>query len=75
VAYIRTNDPKYATFLGQFIGVKGTINVDQALNMKTIDQPTEAAVVDQSKLNKSVMAQIVPPSMMQGVRSASTGDN
>ena len=75
VAYVRTNDPKYATYLGQFIGVKGTISVDQALNMKTIDQPTEAAVVDQSKLNKSVMAQIVPPSMMQGVRSASTGEN
>jgi SH3-like domain-containing protein len=74
VAYIRTNDSKYATLLGQFIGVKGTINVDAALNMKTIDQPTEAAAVDQSKLNKSVMAQIVPPSMMQGVRSASTGN-
>ena len=43
VAYIRTNDSKYAGMLGQFIGVKGTINTDTALNMKFIDQPSEAS--------------------------------
>ena len=54
VAYLRTNDPKYATLLGQFVGVKGSVSSDPALNMKMIDQPSEAAVVDQSKINKTI---------------------
>jgi predicted pyridoxine 5'-phosphate oxidase superfamily flavin-nucleotide-binding protein len=74
VAYLRTSDSKYATLLGQFVGVKGSINVDPALNMKMIDQPTETVAVDQSKVNKTVTAQIIPPSLLGGVRSASTGE-
>lgn len=74
VAYLRTSDPKYATLLGQFIGVKGSVSVDPALNMKMIEQPAEAAAVEQSKINKSITAQIIPPSLVPGVRSASTGE-
>jgi len=74
VAYIRTNDSKYAGMLGQFIGVKGTINTDTALNMKFIDQPSEAKQIDSAKVNKTITAQIIPPSLVGNVRSASTND-
>ena len=74
VAYIRTNDSKYAGMLGQFIGVKGTINTDTALNMKIIDQPGEAKQIDSAKVNKTITAQIIPPSLVGNVRSASTND-
>jgi len=73
LAYLRTSDPKYATLLGQFVGVKGTLSVDPALNMKMIDAPTETVAVDQAKINKTITAQVVPPSLMT-VRSASTNE-
>src|ERR1019366_3041367 len=67
VAYVRTDDPKYASLMGQFIGVKGTLTTDTALNLKIVEQPTAAEPVDKSKVNDSVSAQIVPPSLMPRV--------
>jgi hypothetical protein len=62
VAYLRTNDNKYGAFLGQFIGVRGTITPDPQLK-SVIENPIEAMAVDQSKVNVSIAAQIVPPSL------------
>jgi uncharacterized protein YgiM (DUF1202 family) len=64
VAYVRTNDPKYGSFLGQFIGVRGTIANDSQLK-SVIENPSDARVVDQSKVNKSIVAQLVPPSLIK----------
>ncbi len=72
ICYIRTKDSKYAGMLGQFIGVKGTISTEQALNMKIIESPSEAGPVDVAKINKTITAQIIPPSLITAVRSAST---
>jgi hypothetical protein len=64
VAYIRTNDPKYGGLLGQFIGVRGNITNDSQLK-SVIENPADARVVDQSKVNKSIVAQLVPPSLIK----------
>jgi len=50
--------------LGQFIGVRGAITNDPQLKA-LIENPTDAKVVDQSKVNKSIAAQIVPPSLLK----------
>ncbi|HET6247623.1 MAG TPA: SH3 domain-containing protein [Tepidisphaeraceae bacterium] len=74
VAYVRSSDASYATMLGQFVGVKGTLTTDTALNMKIIEQPTSAEPVDPSKVNDSVAAQIIPPSLMPRVPTARASD-
>ena len=70
VVYVRSNDPKYAGLLNQFVGVRGEVANDARLRMKIIT-PTEAEAVDASKVNNGVIATIVPPSM---VTIATTGD-
>ena len=62
IAYLRTNDAKYGAFLGQFIGVRGTITPDAQLK-SVIENPIEALPVEPSKVNVSIAAQIVPPSL------------
>lgn len=74
VVYLRSNDGKYASLIGQFIGVKGAINTDAALSMKVIDQPADAQNVDPNQVNTKVTAQIIPPSLIGNTRSASTGN-
>jgi uncharacterized protein YgiM (DUF1202 family) len=71
VAYIRSNDNKYENLLGQFIGIRGTMNTDPSLNMKIVTDPTAAEAVDPTKVNNSVAAQLVPPSMMPKPAQAS----
>jgi SH3-like domain-containing protein len=63
VCYVRTNDSKFETYLGQFIGIRGTVNVDPQLK-SIIENPAEAKEVDQAQVNGSIAAQIVPPSLM-----------
>jgi uncharacterized protein YgiM (DUF1202 family) len=72
VAYIRTTDDGPMALLGQFVGVKGTITNDDALNLKMIDNPTVIEAVDQTKVNSSVAAQILPPSLLPHTAQAST---
>ena len=62
VCYVRTGDSKYGQFLGQFIGVRGAITNDPQLKA-LIENPVEALPVDPSKVNQSIAAQIVPPSL------------
>ena len=64
VAYIRTNDPKYGGMLGQFIGVRGQVTNDAQLKT-IIENPTEAKPVDPDKVNRSIAAQFVPPSLVK----------
>ena len=72
VAYVRTNDSKYVQLLGQFIGVRGSISSDPQLR-SIIENPIESLPVDPAKVNQSVAAQIVPPSLIKFSRgSAST---
>lgn len=64
IAYIRSNDAKYAGMFGSFIGIHGTLNTEAALNMKVVDDPTGVEVVDPAKVNTAIAAQLVPPSLM-----------
>lgn len=69
IAYARVNEAKYGTLLGQFVGVKGAITTDPALNLKIIEQPTDIQSVDPATVNDTVAAQIVPPSLMPVVHA------
>jgi hypothetical protein len=61
--YIRTSDEKVTAMMGQFIGVKGQPTTDSQLSLRLID-PTDAEQVDEAKVNSSIMASIVPPSLL-----------
>ena len=76
LCYIRTNDPKFATFIDKFVGVKGELVTDAQLSLKTVNA-TDIQAVEQAKVNHGVTAQIVPPSMVgDGTPStATTGGN
>lgn len=63
VCYIRTDDPKFVTYLGKFIGVKGELSTEAQLSMKVVS-PSDVANVDPTKVNRGVSATIVPPSMV-----------
>ena len=64
VAYIRTNDAKYSQYLGQFIGVRGTIANDPQLK-SVIDNPADVKPVDPADVQTKVAAQLVPPSLVK----------
>jgi uncharacterized protein YgiM (DUF1202 family) len=61
--YVRTSDPKITALMSQFVGVNGPTSTDPQLSLRVIE-PTEAQPVDESKVNGSVMASIVPPSLL-----------
>jgi hypothetical protein len=71
VAYVRTNDVKYAQYLGQFIGVRGNITNDPQLK-SVIENPVDSQPIDPSKVNQSVAAQIIPPSLLKFGAAPST---
>lgn len=72
--YIRSNDAKYAGLLNQFIGVRGDIVEDAAMSLKTIT-PTAAEAVDVSKVNTTVTAQVIPPTLLPKAPTASANEN
>ena len=39
IVYLRSNDPKYASLLNQFVGVRGDLTSDERLRMKIITRP------------------------------------
>ena len=61
--YVRTSDTKITALMGDFVGVNGPTSTDPQLTLRVIE-PTEAQPVDESKVNNSVMASIVPPSLL-----------
>jgi len=73
LVYLRSDDNKLGAQLGQFIGVKGQVAEDPQLKLKTI-APTEFTAVDPAKVNSGIAAQIIPPSMMSGGATATTGN-
>jgi uncharacterized protein YgiM (DUF1202 family) len=74
LVYIKSNDPKYTGMLNQFIGVKGDIVEDTNMNLKVID-PTIADEVDPAKVNSTVTATVIPPSMLPKTQTASVVGN
>jgi uncharacterized protein YgiM (DUF1202 family) len=64
IVYIRADDSsKYGAMIGKFIGVKGEVTGESALQMKVV-VPTEAKEIDPNTLYRTAAAQIVPPSML-----------
>jgi hypothetical protein len=72
VIYVRTDDAKIGTLIGEFIGIEGNISTESSLNLRVIT-PTNFETVDQSKVNINIAAQVVPPSLMPA-GTASTGN-
>jgi hypothetical protein len=69
--YIRSNDGKIATMIGQFIGVKGDVQEDPQLNLRIVS-PTSFELVNPARVGQSVAAQIVPASLLPGGSTART---
>ncbi len=63
VCYARSNENKIANMIGQFVGVRGAIAADPQLSLKVVTI-TEIQGVEQAKVNKTVSAQIIPPSLL-----------
>jgi hypothetical protein len=65
VCYVWASDPKLALGekIGSFLGVKGKLQTDPRLNLKVIN-PTAAEAVEPAKVNTTIAAEIVPPSLM-----------
>jgi hypothetical protein len=61
--YVRTGDAKITAMMGKFIGLSGQPETDPQLSLRVIE-PTDGQEVDESKVNASIMADIVPPSML-----------
>jgi SH3-like domain-containing protein len=67
--YIKSNDPKYTALVDKFIGVKGDIAEDTTMNLKVM-QPTAVDEVDPAKVNTTVTATIIPPSLLPKTATA-----
>jgi DNA polymerase III alpha subunit (gram-positive type) len=61
--YLRSNDPKYAQMVEQFVGVRGQMADDPQLQQKVI-AVTSAEPVDPAKVNTRIVAPIIPPSLL-----------
>jgi hypothetical protein len=70
--YLRSNDPKYADLMNQFIGVHGAITQDEALSLRYVT-PTDAEAVDAAKVNYGISAVVSPPSLLPKSSTASVG--
>ena len=70
VCYLRSDDGKFLSFMGKFIGVKGELSTEPQLSLKVLNA-TDVAAVDPAKVNHGVTATVVPPSML-GIDDAST---
>jgi uncharacterized protein YgiM (DUF1202 family) len=75
VVYLRSADQSVTSLINRFIGVKGDLANDPALNLKVINNPSGAEVVDQTKVNGTVAAQVIPPSLLPKINTASTGSS
>jgi uncharacterized protein YgiM (DUF1202 family) len=73
LVYLRSNDPKYAGLLNQFIGVRGDITEDSNVSLRVIN-PTDSEAVDQTKVNNTVSATLIPPSLIPKTATASIGN-
>ncbi len=73
VIYVRSNDPKYAGLLNQFVGVRGMITQDAALSLRYVT-PTDAGPVDMAKVNNGISAAVTPPSLLAKGATASVGN-
>jgi hypothetical protein len=63
VVYVWGTDPKIGELLGQFVGIKGPMQADSRLNLKVIT-PTATDAIDIAKVNDSVAAEVIPPSLV-----------
>src|SRR4051794_11769977 len=63
VVYVWGTDPKIGELLGQFVGIKGPMQADSRLNLKVVT-PTATDAIDPAKVNVSVAAEVIPPSLI-----------
>jgi len=73
VVYLRSPDAAVTGLMGQFVGVKGDATTDPQLTLKVI-VPTAIQAVDPAKVNGSIAAEIIPPSLLARQASASVNN-
>ena len=69
--YLRSDSRKMTALIGQFVGVTGEQTTDPQNNLRMIS-PKDIEVVDAAKVNSSIAAEIVPPSLLARNASASS---
>ena len=74
VIYLRTDDSKVAGLMGQFVGVKGDASTDPQLALKVVE-PSAIEPVDPAKVNTTVAAEFIPPSLLARQASATFSNN
>ncbi|MDB5320811.1 MAG: hypothetical protein JWN40_2442 [Phycisphaerales bacterium] len=73
VCYLRSNDAKTVTLIGQFVGVKGALQEEARLGARVIT-PTEVTACDPGKVHQTITARIIPPSLMPHEPAQATTD-
>ena len=71
LAYVWGTNPKVATMVEQFVGVRGPIETDARLSVRVIN-PSDIEIVDVSKFNTAYLADIAPASLQPRTPTAST---
>jgi uncharacterized protein YgiM (DUF1202 family) len=73
VCYLRSNEAKTVTLIGQFVGVKGALQDEARLGARVIT-PTEITACDPGKVHLTITARIIPPSLMPREPAQATTD-
>lgn len=63
LCYVRSNEPQYVKFIGQFVGVRGDLGTDPQLTLRVVSA-TAIMPVDPAAVGRGVTAQVVPPSLL-----------
>ena len=71
LVYIRTSSRDVTALLNQFVGVKGELTSDPLLRLRVIT-PTEAKLVDQTKVGSTIAAAVIPTSILRNTPTVTT---
>lgn len=72
LVYIQTDDTKYASMIGQFVGVNGTVTEDSAQGLKYI-APTATTAIEPGSIGQTTTATMIPASILQAQGTATIG--
>lgn len=73
LVYVKSDDPSLARMDGLFIGIRGDLIDDATSQLKWVNANV-IEPIDQTKVNRSVTARFIPPSLQPGGRLADVQD-
>jgi hypothetical protein len=73
LVYIQTDDAKYASLIGQFVGVNGQVLEDTAQGLKYIN-PKDTTPIEPGSVGQTTTATMIPPTILQAQGTANVGN-